>query len=76
MTPALVLMRFGFENAPDYGAIFMAGSLHGPGPAEPIAATRNQYRVPLVMLLTVTLLRVQVQTCAQPPVGSVLRWTS
>jgi hypothetical protein len=31
-----------------YGATFVAGSLHGPWSAVPIAAKRSQYFVPLV----------------------------
>jgi len=32
----------------NYGATFVAGSLHPLWPSEPIAATRNQYFFPLV----------------------------
>ncbi len=37
----------------DYGAILATGLLQGPGPSVPVAATRNQYLVPLVRFLIV-----------------------
>ena len=59
-----------------HGAIFVAGSLHGPCPAAPIAATRNQYFVPLVRPLSVALLFVDTPPIVQlvPVIGSGLFW--
>ena len=44
------------------GAILLTGNVHSPGPAAPTAATRNQYRVPLIIVLTVTFVLVGVAT--------------
>ena len=53
-------------------AIFTAGSLHGPCPAVPIAAARNQYFVPLVKPVTVPELFVGGWPVARVPRTSTL----
>jgi len=47
-----------------HGTIFEMGSLHAPCPAEPIAATRNQKRIPLVIVLTIALVFVLIAAAA------------
>ena len=49
-----------------YGTTFVAGSLHGPAPEVPFAATRNQHRWPVVKLVIVVLLFVGEATVCQP----------
>ena len=49
-----------------YGATFVAGSLHGPAPALPFAATRNQHRCPGVRPAIVALLRVGEAAVCHP----------
>jgi hypothetical protein len=53
-------MRQRRRRRSDYGAIFVAGSLHPLWPSEPIAATRNQYFFPLVRFWIVLLAIVTV----------------
>jgi hypothetical protein len=55
-----------------HGTILVAGSLQGPWPAAPMAATRNQRRWPLVRPLTVALLLVTTRLAVQGPVPLVV----
>ncbi len=55
-----------------HGIIFIVGSLHGPWPAAPIAATRNQTRWSLVKRFTVAVLLVTTRLLAQGPVPLVV----
>src|SRR5258706_5317545 len=51
--PALFILHFALCNLHlTYGAYFDTSALQAPWPAAPTAATRNQYFVPLVMVLT------------------------
>jgi hypothetical protein len=49
-----------------YGATLVAGSLHGPWPAVPMAAARSQYFVPLVRPDIVAFERVTMSASYQP----------
>src|SRR5215831_18599984 len=53
---------FMFPTGFFHGAILLTGNVHSPAPAAPTAAMRNQYRVPLIIVFTVTFVFVGVAT--------------